>query len=76
MLLQLLEGLLSLFGPREWTGPPQQLEEGEGPLSQTRNEAAKSGQRSSKLLDVLDAARRPHRLDRLDLGWVCLDASM
>ena len=40
-----------------------ELEEGEGPLSQPRNEAAKSGQRSSKLLDVLDAARRPHRLD-------------
>src|SRR6185436_3893414 len=76
MLLQFLEGLFSLFGPREWTRPPQQLEEGEGPLSQPRYEAAESGERSSKLLDVLDAARRPHRLDRLDLGWVCLNASM
>src|SRR6185312_10562625 len=76
VLLQFLEGMFSLFGPRKWTGPPQELEEGEGSLSQPRYEAAKSSERSSKLLDVLDAARRPHRFDRLDLGWVCLDASM
>ena len=76
MLLQFLEGLISLYSPREWTGPPQQLEEGEGPLCQPRNEAAKSSQGPRELLYVLDSSGRPHHLDRLDLGWVCLDASM
>jgi hypothetical protein len=74
VLVQLLECLICLLDPDKGSKLPQQLEEWESPLYQSRNKSAERGQASRELLDILDAGWWPHLLDCLDRLWVSLDS--
>jgi hypothetical protein len=76
LLLQLLECLIYLLGSEKGSELPQQLEEWESPLYQSRDKLAECGQSSHELLDILDAGWRPHLFDCLDLLRVGLNSQV
>jgi hypothetical protein len=74
VLLQLLECLICFLSPDKGSGLPQNLEERESPLYQSRDKPTECSQASYDLMDILDASWQLHHFDRLDLLWIGLNS--